>query len=355
MNPSLNSPRKVVWGFTLRSYWHLTLLVISLLLGACQSVQPSQERLTTATAPLQLVQTIALPTVEGRIDHLAVDLQGQRLFVAALGNNTLEVLDLAAGKLVYTITGLHEPQGVLFLSELNQLYVTNGGSGDCMVFDGTSFAPIHTIPFGEDPDNLRYDAAAHVVYVGYGNGAIGGVDVRTAQRLPDSQLAGHPESFQLEQTGSRLFVNLPGASQLAVVERQNHQVLTTWPLEEAQGNFPMALDEEHHRLFVGFRQPARLMVFDTETGTVVANLDTVGDADDIFYDPARKRLYIIGGEGFVAMVAQVDADQYQEVTEIPTAAGARTGLFVPELKRLFVAVPHQGNQPAEVRVYAIEQ
>jgi DNA-binding beta-propeller fold protein YncE len=300
MNTPMADPRKTKFCFTLQRHWRwLLLLVTALLLMACQRTQPAKEIAPAGTAPLQLVQTISLPAVEGRIDHLAIDRQEQRLFIAALGNNTLEILDLAAGKWLHTVPGLREPQGVLFLPEMNQLYVTNGGSGDCIVVDGTSFTPTHTIDFGGDADNLRYDPTAHAVYVGYGNGAIGGVDVRTLQRLPDSQLAGHPESFQLEQAGSRLFVNLPEANQIAVVDRQTHTVLSTWPPQEAHANFPVALDEAHHRLFVGFRQPARLMVFDTEISKVVADLDSVSDADDIFYDPLRKRIYVIGGEGIM--------------------------------------------------------
>jgi hypothetical protein len=302
---------------------------------------------------LQLVQTIPLPDVEGRIDHLAVDLQGQRLFVAALGNNTLEVLDLTAGTRLHTITGLHEPQGVVFLPESNTLVVTNGHTGTCELFDGTTFQHRSTITLASDADNIRYDVATHTLYVGYGAGALGLIDATRAQRRGDIPLQGHPEAFQLEQAGPRIFVNVPSAHHIAVVDRAARAVITTWPLQDAAANFPMALDETHHRLFVGVRTPPLLLVLDTASGKEMARVPTVGDVDDLFYDAPHRRLYIAGGAGLLSMVAQEDADHYTPVATIPTASGARTALWVPELRRLYLAVPHRGTQGAEIRVYAV--
>ncbi len=301
--------------------------------------------------PLRLIQTIPMPEVEGRIDHLAVDLKGERLFVAALGNNTLEVLDLIAGKLIRSITGLQEPQGVLFIPEFNKIFVTNGEGGTCDIFDGDAFKLINRVKSLEDADNIRYDAAAKYVYIGYGSGALGILDAANGKHLGDIRLAGHPESFQLEKSGPRIFINVPTANQIAVVDQEKRAVVATWPLKGAQSNFPMALDETNHRLFVGFRKPAKLIVFDTESGKAVANLDSVGDTDDIFYDAMRKRIYVSGGEGFLDVFEQGDADHYRILAKIPTASGARTALFVPELGRLYLAVPHRGSQGAEVRVY----
>jgi hypothetical protein len=302
---------------------------------------------------LQAVQTIPLPDVEGRIDHLAVDLQGQRLFVAALGNNTLEVLDLTAGTRLHTITGLHEPQGVVFLPESNTLVVTNGHTGTCELFDGTTFQHRSTITLASDADNIRYDVATHTLYVGYGAGALGLIDATRAQRRGDIPLQGHPEAFQLEQAGPRIFVNVPSAHHIAVVDRAARAVITTWPLQDAEANFPMALDETHHRLFVGVRTPPLLLVLDTASGKEMARVPTVGDVDDLFYDAPHRRLYIAGGAGLLSMVAQEDADHYTPVATIPTASGARTALWVPELRRLYLAVPHRGTQGAEIRVYAV--
>jgi hypothetical protein len=164
-------------------------------------------------------------------------------------------------------------------------------------------------------------------------------------------LAGHPESFQLERSGSRIFVNVPGAGQIAVVDRVKRTVAATWPVRGAGANFPMALDEPDHRLFIGCRRPARLLVYDTHTGREVASAPIVGDTDDLFYDAGRKRLYVSGGAGFVTVLQQHDADHYAVMARLPTAAGARTGFFAPDLNRFFLAVPHRGSLVAEVRVY----
>ena len=301
--------------------------------------------------PLRLIQTIPLRNVEGRIDHMAVDLKGERLFIAALGNNTVEIVDLRAGKHMETITGLHEPQGVGFVPEFNKIFVANAQSGACEVFDGSSFKRIKSIKLSDDADNIRYDAATRRVYVGYGNGALGIIDAATGDQLGEIKLDGHPESFQLEKSGPRIFVNIPSSQRIAVVDREKPAAVTAWSVGGATANFPMALDETHHRLFVGFRKPAKLVVYDTESGKVIANLDSPGDADDIFHDGTRQRIYISGGDGFIDIIQQQDADHYKSLTKIPTASGARTSLFVPELGRLYLAVPHRGTQRAEIRVY----
>src|SRR5574337_2044101 len=305
------------------------------------------------TTPLRHVTTIPLPGVTGRIDHLAIDLKGQRLFVAALGNDSLEVLDLHAGRHMRSIGGLREPQGVLFILASRQIVVTNGQSGTVDMLNGISLALEKRVASFDDADNIRYDPATNSLYVGYGNGALGILDAANGQRLADITLAGHPESLQLERSGPRVFVNVPTAQQIAVIDREKRIVVKTWPLTGAQANFPMALDEPQHRLFVGFRKPAKLVVFDTESGKVVASLDSAGDTDDIFYDAARRRIYISCGEGFIDVVEQVDADYYKRVAKIPTAPGARTSLFVPELGRLYLAVPRQAGRAAEVRVYDV--
>ena len=305
--------------------------------------------------PLRLIQTIPLRNVEGRIDHMAVDLKGQRLFLAALGNNTVEIVDLRAGKHIETITGLHEPQGVAFVPEFNKIFVANAKGGACDVFDGSSFKLIKSIKLSDDADNIRYDTANRHVYVGYGSGGLGIIDAATGDQLGEIKLEGHPESFQLEKSGPRIFVNIPTSQKIIVVDREKRAATATWPTSGATGNFPMALDETHHRLFVGFRNPAKLTVFDTESGKMVADLESPGDADDIFYDGTRQRIYISGGEGFIGIVQQQDADRYKTLTKIPTASGARTSFFVPELGRLYLAVPHRGTQKAEVRVYEAQR
>jgi DNA-binding beta-propeller fold protein YncE len=303
------------------------------------------------SAPLRLVKTIPLPNVEGRIDHMAADVKGQRLFVAALGNNTLEVVDLRAGRRVYTLGGLREPQGVAFAPDLNRIFVANGQGEGCDVYDGSTFKLIQNIPLGGDHDNVRYDPASKQIVVGYGNGALAFLDAATGKNLGKLLLRGHPESFQMEKKGRRIFLNVPPSSQIVVVDRRTRALIDIWPINTAQANFPMALDETNHRLFVGCRNPARLLVYDTQTGREIASLPISGDTDDIFYDAARKRLYLSCGAGSLDVIRQTDADHYAVVEKMPTAAGARTSLFVPALDRLFVAIPQRGAQRAEIRVY----
>jgi DNA-binding beta-propeller fold protein YncE len=323
--------------------------VLNVLLGALAAIGLDVQ--AEEPPPLRMVQTIPLLNVEGRIDHLTVDLKGQRLFIAALGNNTVEVVDLQAGKRIQTIGGFQEPQGVSFIPEFNKLFVANGKSGACDVLDGSSLKRVKSLKLSDDADNIRYDAANRHVFVGYGGGALAMMDAASGDRIGEIKLKGHPESFQLEQSGPRIFVNIPTAKQIAVVDREKRAVTAAWPTGDAAANYPMAIDETHHRLFVGFRKPARLVVFDTESGKVVAHLESPGDADDIFYDASRRRLYVSGGEGSIGIFQQKDADHYEPMSKIPTAAGARTALFVPELNRLYLAVPHRGSQKAEIRVY----
>jgi YVTN family beta-propeller protein len=309
--------------------------------------------ITVAAEPLRFVGTIPLAGVEGRIDHMAVDPDGQRLFIAALGNNTLEVVDVATHKVVHSIGGLHEPQGAAFLKDHSLLAVANGEDGTCKFFDAKSFQLIDTINFQSDADNVRYDQANQRLYVGFGNGAIGVIDVNGRKRLADIKLSGHPESFQLERNGTRMFANIPTARQIAVIDRKQSAVVATWPIEKAQANFPMALDETNHRLFVGCRNPAEVLVYDTESGKIATRFVTVGDTDDLFYDQRTKRLYVSGGEGFIFAYQEQDGDRYSQLGKIPTVSGARTSLFVPELSRLYLAVPHRGSQAAELRVYEV--
>ena len=300
---------------------------------------------------LKLTKTIPLPDVKGRFDHFSVDVKGRRLFVAALGNNTVEVLDLDAGKRLRSITGCDKPQGVLFLEKANVLFIANGGNGKLRAYDGTKFDPLLTIGSLADADNVRYDTKLDRVYVGYGDGALGVVNPATGIHSVSIRLLGHPESFQLEREGSRIFVNVPDAQQIAVVDRQTKAATEAWLLPNLKANFPMALDEGNHRLFVGCRNPAWLAVLDTASGKVVTDVTIVGDTDDLFYDAKRKRIYVSGGEGFVNVIEQRDADNYKLVEKISTAPGARTSFFSPELDQFYLAVPRRGEQAAEIRVY----
>ena len=307
-----------------------------------------------ADAPLRLEKTISLPDVQGRIDHMSVDVKSGRLFVSALGNNTVEVLDVNAGKRIATIKGLREPQGVLYVGDTNRLYVANGEDGTVRIFDANSYKLLSTLNYGDDADNLRYDPVHKSVYVGYGDGGLGEID-GNGNKGADVRLDAHPESFQIEKAGARIFVNLPDARRIAVIDRERHAVIATWKTDLAFANFPMALDESDHRLFIVTRLPARLLVIDTASGNIIQKLPAVSDSDDVFYDASRKRIYASGGGGEISVFQQKGPDHFSELPHLDTVKGARTSFFSPELDRLFLAVRREGAQTAEIRIYAPPQ
>lgn len=303
------------------------------------------------TQPLKFVRAIPLPDVKGRIDHFAADVGGQRLFVCALGNDSVEVIDLKAGQRIHSIKDLGAPQGVAYVPETDRLVVANERGGRVNVYQGKSFEPAGSVDLKDDADNVRYDAAAKRVYVGYGSGALGVLDAQGAKVPGNISLAAHPESFQLEQKGPRIFVNVPSARQVAVIDRGKGETIATWDTGDELANFPMALDEGNARLFIGCRTPAKLVVLDANSGKVVASLGISGDTDDVFYDAKRQRIYAICGAGSIEVIRQRDADHYALMATIKTASGARAGLFIPELNTLYVGVPRRGNRQAEIRQY----
>ena len=322
---------------------------------------------SSSSSPFSLAQTIIIPNVNGRIDHMAIDIRGQRLFVAELENNSLDIIDLKGGKRLQSISNnnvglLNEPQSVVYIPELNRIFVSNGKDSKVDVFDAKLFNFIKEIKLpSDDADNMRYDANSKLLYVGYGEGSLGIINVTNYNIRGDIRLSGHPESFQLEDykqallgRKQRIFINVPQSNSIEVVDDiQKRIVSKIWPITNAQNNFPMALDEANHRLFVGTRDPPKLLVFDTNSGKVISVLDIANDADDIFYDAAKKRIYISCGEGFVNVLQQQDADHYNTIVSIPTAQGARTSLFVPQLQRFYLAVPHIANQESKILVYQV--
>jgi DNA-binding beta-propeller fold protein YncE len=303
-----------------------------------------------STEVLELMTTIGMPGVRGRIDHLDVDLPARRLFVAALGNNTVEIIDVANGRISDRLGSVREPQGVRYVPGAGKLFVANGGGG-ITVFSGEPLRSTGSIDGLEDADNVRLDQTGATIYVGYGH-ALAVVDVgqgKISGRIP---LAGHPESFQLDSNQPRAFVNVPSASQVAVIDLNKKEQIAVWTVGDAAANYPMALDAAHHRLFIGTRRPARVLVYDAVSGKVVATLPIGGDVDDLFYDAARQQIYAVCGEGLVSVIKQRGPNEYEDAGNVKTAIGARTGLFVPDLGVLYVAVPARGGLQAEIRAYA---
>lgn len=308
--------------------------------------------------PLVLTEAIATPGVQGRFDHFGSD--GRNLlFVAALGNNSVEVIDISARVRTRSITGIPNPQGVVYAPDAKKLFVASS-KGKLRIFDGTSFELVKEIDFHGDVDNLRYDPATHRVYVGYGEdetGAIGTVDAISNERLPEEyKLGAHPESFQLEMNGPNIYVNLPDLKQIGVINRKTGAI-TRWPLT-LEHNFPMALDEPERRLFVVTHEPARLAVIDTSSGHTVGELPCVQDADDVYYDSGRKRIYIPGGEGYISVFQQNDPDHYALLAKVPSTLGARTAGYFGKgrkgFERFFVAVPPRADRGAEIWIYTVQ-
>lgn len=306
-----------------------------------------------AGAPLKLVANIPMPEVRGRIDHLSVDVKGGRLFVSALGNDTVEVLDLASGKDIHSITGMQEPQGVFYAPESNRIFIANGGDGSVHILDGSSYQPLSIVQYSSDADDIRYDAVHKQVYVGYGSGGLGVLDAMTGKELGTVRLRGHPEAFEVTDGGARIYVNVPTENVIAVADWNRRSVILRWPMANYRDNFPMAFDKLEHRLFVVCRRPAELLVLDAKSGKVITHIAVAGDADDVYYDAARRRIYVSGGQGFISVVKEVDYDRYLLVTSVPTASGARTSLFVPALDRLYLAIPRRGSAIAEIGVYEV--
>jgi DNA-binding beta-propeller fold protein YncE len=298
--------------------------------------------------PLLLEATIPLEGVSGRIDHMAVDLGRRRLLVAELGNGTVDVVDLAGEKLIQRITGLKEPQGVAYVPGQDLVVVASAGDGSVRFFRGADYAAAGVVSLGDDADNVRVEPGNGRVVVGYGSGGLAVIDPASQSKLLDIPLPAHPEGFQLDPASARIFVNVPDARQIAVADGVEGKPLATWWQKDLKSNFPMALAPDAKTVASVFRSPQRLVLFDAGTGAVKGAADTCGDADDVFFDARRQRIYVSCGEGVVDVLRR-DASA---VGRVPTSWGARTSLFVPELDRLFVAVPAgRADSTAQLLVY----
>jgi YVTN family beta-propeller protein len=300
--------------------------------------------------PLALEAKIPLGSVNGRIDHMAVDPDHGLLYVAELGNDSVAIVDLAERDVAHRIGGLSEPQGIAYHAATGTLYVANAGDGSVRLFQAFDFAPLGRIDLGADADNIRIDAWRNRIVVGYGKGALAVIDPATRRKVGDLPLDGHPESFQFDETGAHIFVNVPAAGQIAGLDAVTGKKVTLFEGAGASANFAMALDVDKHRLMVAFRSPARLVSFDTSTGKRQASLETCRDADDVFVDVRRRRVYVSCGEGMIDVFSR-DGDDYARSARIPTVPGARTSLFVPATDRLYLAVRATQSEPAAIWVF----
>lgn len=333
----------------MKSKYIILVLIISCLLFICSPHDTlSQEHLP------ELSSTIPLPNVLGRIDHMAYNNTNKYLYIAALGNNSVEVVDLKNKKAVHSIKGLREPQGVVYIPVNNSIFVTNGFTGVCNFFDGDSYRKIKSIKLSSDADNVRYDSSDRKIYVGYGGGGMALIDAVTMNLLKEIKLSGHPESFQIDKALNKIYVNIPFQSQIEIIDIGKYAVVDSWRLSQISANFPMSLDEGNHRLFIGTRDPAKLLIINTETGKTIVSLNIDKDVDDLYYDSNSKQIFLSCGAGFIDIFSQNDPDTYSLKEKVPTRSGAGTSLFIPELKKLVVACPVRFSTSASLFIFDIK-
>lgn len=334
----------------------LACLLLSLLIPG-RSVTAQQSEPLSPEAP------IALPNIKGRIDHFAVDVKNRRVFVAAVANHSLEILDLNSGQRIGSIPDLPEPQGVFYDPATDRLFVACALDGMVRIFDGKTFRMLTSVKFPDDADNIRYDGHSRQVIVGYagakqlrhrqeGSGGLGFIDAN-GKLSGEITIDAHPESFQIESSGRQIFVNVPDRHEIEVVDAVKRSIVARWPVQSAENNFPMALDETHGLLFVGCWQPPRLLAFDIQTGKQALSAEISGKTDDLFYDSSQSRIYVITSVGFLDVFHMKDPLQLERIARYATPPGTQTGLFVPEWRKLFAAAPQRGGHNAEMLVYDV--
>lgn len=310
------------------------------------NIQPEKEKLSLAAK-------INLPNVNGRIDHIAFDPQNHLAFIAAWGNNTVEVVNINTHKAVHTITGLHEPQGIVYIPGSKILVVANGSNGECIFFDGATYKQLGVVSLKKDADNIRYDETSHLLYVGHGSGAIAVIDANSMKQVADISLDQHPESFQLSRSNDRVYINVPDADEIEVVQLSTNKVVGKWKNTEASSNFPMALDEKNSRLFVACRDKARLRMINAQTGKDITSVKCSADADDVFYNPADSLVFLSSGGGYID-VFRVTANAFVVINHIATVTGARTSQLLVSERKFLLAVPKHGHNSAALWVYNLQ-
>lgn len=303
---------------------------------------------------LFLIGSIPLTGIKGRIDHMAFDTKRQFIYVAALGNNTVEVVDLKNKKLVHSIKGMSEPQGIRCIPESNAIFIANGNTGECDIFDADSYKKVSSIKLEGDADNVRYDSVHNKIYVGYGEGGIAAIDAKSFRQLADVKLPGHPESFQLDAEAGNVFVNVPDSKMLVKIDLTKNTIINKWKVEAASANFPMALDSKNHRLFIGCRNPAKMLVINSESGNTITQITIDSDTDDIFYDNQSKQIIVSCGGGYIDVIQQNGPDNYEITSRIESRSGARTSLFLPELNQLIIGAPARSGNEAQLMIYDLK-
>jgi DNA-binding beta-propeller fold protein YncE len=310
--------------------------------------------------PLKLVQKIPTPGIQDSFDHMGVDIKGRRLFVAAHGKqqDTVEVIDLRAGKRAFSILGQSNPAGVFYSSDFKKLFVSNGADGTCKIFRADNFNLIVSLPVGPHANNVGYDPDTKYLYVGIGDndsGSIALIDTRTDKHIGDIKMDSRPGGFTFEKSGNRVFTTLRSKTNIiGVVDRKKQEQIATWLVAGTDYSGSLALEESHHRLFVGTRNPPMLTVLDTDSGKQIIQLESVSHIDGLWYDAAHMRIYATGADG-IAVYDQKDADHYTPMVKVPTEPNAPTSIWVPDFNRLYVGAPPNGSRDAEILVYEAQR
>lgn len=307
--------------------------------------------LSTSPAPgadLELQAKISLAGGRGRIDHMAFDPVSRRLFVAELGNDSVAIVDVDHHRLERRLAGLSEPQGIAYYAPLRRLYVTEGGDGTVRAYDARNYRELQRIKLGGDADNIRVDLRAQRLYVGYGDGALAALKPDSLAVIGDFRLKAHPESFQLSASDGRIYVNVPGVHDIAVVDPAAGNQVSSFETKWG-GNYPMAVDEESRTLLTVFRKPPRIARYSSKDGSILRDVATCADADDVFMDAKRQRLYVVCGQGVIDIF---EPATLKLIERLATSPGARTGLYSSEADLLFIAVPARTGHDAAIWVWS---
>ena len=338
-----------------------------------QQEPPGSAQGSGKSAPLKLLQTIPLPGVDGALDHMAIDVAGQRLFIPSEQHGTVEVLDLRTGKRLRTISEARWPSTVIYHPKSNEIFVTDRADGSCKVFSGETYELVKSIKLAVGADNAAYDEPSHQLYVAAGGRHAGMpetllaiVSALNSQHLGDIHVDSvNVQAMAFESSGPKMYADLADINKIAVIDREKKTVITTWSLTpQCQKPYALSLDSAHHRLFVGCRmfatqaewwQPGKMVVVNTDSGKTIASFDAGGGADEMFFDPASKRIYLQGYEGIADVWKEIDANHYESIGRIQGGVHGKTSLLVPELNRYYVAVSEHQDMIRGIQGGKIEE
>ena len=315
-----------------------------------------------AAAPLKLAAKYKMPAaVKGRFDHLAADVANNRLLLTAETAHEVLVFNLRTGKYLRAITGIEIPHAIFFRDDLNRIYITDGGAGELRIYNGKTYRQIGAVKLKVDSDSIRYDPRSHDLYIVNGGGdahesfsMVSVVNTTTDKKVADIKIDGDTlEAMALDDASSLLYVNNPSKGLVDVVNRRTHSVVKTWPITMGKRNVAMAFDPSTHRLFVACRSGV-IVVLDSESGKELQTLPIGTGVDDLLFDPASKRIYAACGTGTIVVYQEDGPDHYTHLADVAATRGSKNEVLVPQLHRLFTAIPPREAAPGEVDVFRVQ-